>query len=69
MHRLFPSSMPRPSTCRRAFRGGPESPPSHYAPLVFAHACKLGLEGHRVEAQELALPLGPLAGLDQVEEP
>ena len=37
-------------------------------PTVFAHA-KRGPRGHRVEAEELALPLGPLAGLAQVEEP
>ena len=38
-------------------------------PTVFAHACKMGLGGHRVEAQSVALPLWPLARLAQVEEP
>jgi hypothetical protein len=36
-------------------------------PTVFAHACKMGLEG--VEAQGLALSLRPLSGLAQNEEP
>jgi hypothetical protein len=36
---------------------------------VFAHACKLGLEGDRVEAEGLALSLGPLVRLAQVQEP
>ena len=30
-------------------------------PTVFAHACKMGLEGIRVEAQGLALSLGAVA--------
>jgi bifunctional non-homologous end joining protein LigD len=38
-------------------------------PTVFGHACKMGLERHRVEAQGLALPLGALAALAQDEEP
>src|SRR3984893_73957 len=31
-----------------------------------AHACKLGLEGHRLEAAQLGISLGTLAGLGQV---
>jgi hypothetical protein len=38
-------------------------------PIVFRHACKLGLEGHRVEAQGLALQFGAVAALDQEQEP
>jgi ATP dependent DNA ligase domain len=34
----------------------------------FRHACKLGLERHCVQAQGLALPLRPVAGLAQDEE-
>ena len=36
---------------------------------VFEHACKLGLEGHRVEAARLALSARPLAHVAQGEEP
>jgi hypothetical protein len=35
----------------------------------FNHACKMGLEGHHVEAEGLDLLLRPLAGLAQDEEP
>jgi hypothetical protein len=28
--------------------------------VVFAHACKMGLERHRVEAARLALPFRPV---------
>jgi hypothetical protein len=38
-------------------------------PIVFQHACKLGLEGIRLEAQGFVLRLGTLATLDQIEEP
>ena len=38
-------------------------------PTVFAHACKMGLEGNRLEAQGLGLPFRPLARLAQNEEP
>jgi len=37
-------------------------------PTVFAHACKMGLEGHRVEAQGLRLSFRPFAGLVEDEE-
>jgi hypothetical protein len=37
-------------------------------PLVFHHACKLGLEGI-VSKREDSLSLGALAGLAQIEEP
>jgi hypothetical protein len=37
--------------------------------LVFRHACKLGYEGYRVEAQGLPLYVRPIAGLDQAQEP
>ena len=37
-------------------------------PLVFHHACKLGL-GHRVEAGGFALQVRPLATRDQEQEP
>jgi bifunctional non-homologous end joining protein LigD len=33
--------------------------------VVFRHACKLGLERHRIEAPWLALPLRPVAALGQ----
>jgi hypothetical protein len=36
-------------------------------PLVFAHVCKMGLEGHRVEAQGLALSLGRLPGPSEAQ--
>jgi hypothetical protein len=36
-------------------------------PTVFPHACKMGLEG--IVSQGVALPLRPLAGLAEVEEP
>jgi hypothetical protein len=36
--------------------------------LVFAHACKLGVEGI-VEATGVAISVGPVAGLAQVQEP
>ena len=36
---------------------------------VFQHACKIGLRGHRVQAARLALPLWPVAGLAEVQEP
>ena len=35
-------------------------------PTVFAHACKMDLEGHRVEAEGLALSVGALARLDKI---
>jgi hypothetical protein len=35
---------------------------------VFQHACKMGLEGDCLEAPRIALPIGPLAGLAQVQE-
>jgi hypothetical protein len=38
-------------------------------PTVFAHACKLGLEGNCLKAQGLRLPFGPLARLAQDEDP
>jgi bifunctional non-homologous end joining protein LigD len=38
-------------------------------PIVFAHACKMSLEGHRVEAARLSLPERPLEGLAEVQEP
>jgi hypothetical protein len=37
-------------------------------PLVFAHACKLGLEGI-VSAAQLSVSFWAITGLDQVEEP
>jgi hypothetical protein len=37
--------------------------------LMFRHACALGPRRHCLEAARLALPVGPLARLDQVEEP
>ena len=37
--------------------------------LVFAARLQDGRRGHRVEAARLALPLGPLAGLAEVQEP
>ena len=37
--------------------------------VVFRHACKMGLEGDRVQTARLALQVGPLAGLAQVQEP
>ena len=37
-------------------------------PTVFAHACKMGLEGQRVEAQGLRLSFRPFAGLVEDEE-
>jgi hypothetical protein len=36
---------------------------------MFRHACQLGLEGIGVEAQGVALPLRPLTGLAQEQEP
>jgi hypothetical protein len=36
--------------------------------IVFRHACALGPRRHCLEAARLALPVGPLARLDQVEE-
>jgi hypothetical protein len=36
---------------------------------VFRHACKLGFEGHRVEAAGGALPIRAVSGLDQGQEP
>jgi uncharacterized metal-binding protein YceD (DUF177 family) len=36
--------------------------------IVFRHACRLGLEGIVFEAARLALPLRPLAALDQEQE-
>jgi hypothetical protein len=38
-------------------------------PLVFTHACRLGLEGNCIEAQGFALQLRPVAALDQKQEP
>jgi hypothetical protein len=40
-----------------------------YGPMVFAHACKLGLEGIVSKAPQLPLSLRALAGLDQEREP
>jgi hypothetical protein len=37
--------------------------------IVFRHACKLGFEGIFSEAARLALCVGPLATLDQEQEP
>ena len=37
--------------------------------VVFAHACKMGLGRHRLQAEGFALPLRPLPRLAQVEEP
>jgi hypothetical protein len=36
---------------------------------IFRQACAIGPGGHRVEAPERAVPVGPVAGLDQGEEP
>ena len=36
---------------------------------VFQHACKMGLEGDRLEAIGIALSVGALARLAQVQEP
>jgi ATP-dependent DNA ligase len=44
----------------------------HYAgdgDIVYRHACKLGCEGIVSKASWLALPLGPLDGLGQDQEP
>ena len=38
-------------------------------PTVFAHACKMGLEGIVSKRKDLALPLRPLARLAQEQEP
>jgi bifunctional non-homologous end joining protein LigD len=37
--------------------------------LVFAHACKLGLEGIASKRKDSRYPLGALAGLGQEQEP
>jgi hypothetical protein len=37
--------------------------------LVFQQACRMGLEGIVSQAVERALPVRPLAGLDQVNNP
>jgi ATP-dependent DNA ligase len=42
---------------------------THPGDVVFRHACKLGLEGIRVEAARLTLPQRPLERLAQVQEP
>ena len=36
---------------------------------MFAHACKMGLEGIVSKRKGLALPLGPVAALGQKREP
>jgi hypothetical protein len=38
-------------------------------PLVFAHACKLGLEGIVSKRHHFALPFWAITGLDQEQEP
>jgi hypothetical protein len=38
-------------------------------PTVFRHACRFGFEGNRVKAVDCALPVGPVPGLDQGQEP
>jgi hypothetical protein len=38
-------------------------------PLMFQHACRLGLEGDRLEAPGIALPIWALPRLAQVQEP
>ena len=38
-------------------------------PTVFAHACKLGLEGIVSKRKDFALSLGAFPGLGQDEEP
>jgi hypothetical protein len=38
-------------------------------PVVFAHACKMGLGRHRLEAAGIALSQQPIARLAQVQEP
>jgi hypothetical protein len=51
----------------------PDAPPvscyHKYSEDGFQQACKMGLEGHRVEETERALPVGPVPGLAQSEEP
>ena len=37
--------------------------------LVFAHTCKLGAEGIVSKRLGIALPIGPIAGLAEVQEP
>jgi hypothetical protein len=37
--------------------------------LVFRHACKLGVRGHRVKTAQRALPVRGIARLAQGEEP
>ena len=49
-------------------RAAPEPIAEGDGPTVFAHACKMGLEGHRVEAQGLRLSFRPFAGLVEDEE-
>ena len=36
--------------------------------LVFAHACKLGVGRHRVQAARVVLPIRPITGLVEVQE-
>ena len=34
---------------------------------MFQHACKMGLEGYRLEAAWIALQIGEVAGLAQIQ--
>jgi ATP-dependent DNA ligase len=42
---------------------------SRNGPIVFEHACKLGLEGIVFQRRDSGYRSGRLAALDQVEEP
>ena len=56
------------ASCARAGRCAPQRAPGAPGwPTVFQHACKMGLEGHRLEAPGLALPIGAFAGLAEVQ--
>jgi hypothetical protein len=46
-----------------------EAPDFDDGATVFQHACRMGLEGHRVEAEGLSLSVRTLEGLAQDEEP
>ena len=37
--------------------------------IIFAHPCKLALEGTRLEAAGPAVPIGPVPGVGENQEP
>jgi hypothetical protein len=63
----------RKATLKSVLEAGPGLRPNEHieadGPTVFAHACKMGLEGIVSKHKDLDVPVRPFARLAQVQEP